>query len=171
MRSSLIRPRFPGFTALCLALLLLAGCSSKAPLQSCSLKRVGDGDSVNLSCTGQAVKVRLYCIDAPEMGQRPWGDQAKAYLKAMLPEQLLIRPIEKDRYGRTVAELFSTGEDRQNYNLAMIMAGQARVYRRYCKLDEYIEREQQARSYQVGIWSKPGLHQQPWKWRRKHPRR
>ncbi|MEO5341744.1 MAG: thermonuclease family protein [Gammaproteobacteria bacterium SHHR-1] len=161
-------------TGLAALLLGLSACSPPAPLQSCRLKRVADGDSVDLDCAGQQVKVRLHCIDAPELGQRPWGDQAKAYLQSLLPARLLLKPVEKDRYGRTVAELFEAqadGGQGQSFNLAMVMAGQAAVYKRYCQHPEYSASEQQARGYRVGIWSRPGLHQRPWQWRRRHPRR
>lgn len=150
---------------------LLVGCGANPKPETCQLVRAGDGDSVDLNCNGQTVKVRLYCIDAPELGQRPWGDQAKQYLESLLHRDLLLHPVEQDRYGRIVGELISTQDDAQNFNLSMVMAGQAAVYRRYCDRPEYLDSEQQARSYKVGIWSKPGQHQRPWQWRRHNPRR
>jgi endonuclease YncB( thermonuclease family) len=151
-------------------LLGLSACTTQIPPNQCRLKRVADGDSVDLNCAGETIRVRLHCIDAPELGQRPWGDQAKAYLQSLLPRDLVLRPVEKDRYGRTVGELLAL-DDGRNLNLAMVMAGQAAVYARYCDIPEYATSEQQARGYRIGIWSKPGLQQRPWQWRRKNPRR
>ena len=68
----------------------------------------GDGDTLRVKSQGKVVTIRMACIDAPETGQRPWGQQSAAKLKQLLPagKVVQIRSIEQDRYGRTVAELY-----------------------------------------------------------------
>lgn len=45
---------------------------------------VHDGDTVSVSVDQKREKVRLIGIDAPEMGQKPWGEKAKKYLETLL---------------------------------------------------------------------------------------
>jgi endonuclease YncB( thermonuclease family) len=168
---TLIRWPGPGLALILALMLSLGGCGDTPESPVCDVKRVADGDSVDLVCKGKKVKVRLYCIDAPELAQRPWGQQSKHYLDSIIHHRVILKAVEKDRYGRTVGELLSRNNDGQNFNLTMIMAGQAAVYRRYCKEKAYLQSEQQARDYRIGIWSRPGLHQRPWRYRHRHPRR
>jgi len=56
-----------------------------------------------------------------------------------------IRPQTKDRYGRTVAEMFRNG---RAVNLAMVQSGQAFAYRKYlsaCDCGSYLTTEGQAK--------------------------
>ena len=41
---------------------------------------VNDGDTVTIRLDGETYRTRLTGIDAPEMGQRPWGRRAKEHL-------------------------------------------------------------------------------------------
>lgn len=43
----------------------------------CRVLRVSDGDTITVNCSGQQDRVRLYCIDAPEMKQSPWGQRSR----------------------------------------------------------------------------------------------
>lgn len=71
----------------------------------------------------------------------------------------------KDRYGRTVGEVFSTNEAGENINLAMIRSGKAAVYPKYCSERQYYQMEVEAKKTHSGIWEKSGNHQAPWEWR------
>lgn len=156
------------YTMLLALVLLLSGCNwqqdTAASLISgdCRVNSVHDGDTLRLTCQGEKIKVRLYCIDTPEIGQRPWGSESGEALRRMTPSQVRLVTHTKDRYGRMVSEVFS-GDD--NLNLAMVRQGHAAVYPKYCDRQAYFEAEAQARQQGLGIWSKPGLHQQPWQWR------
>ena len=156
--------------AVALATSLLLGCQGDTS-QLCQLERVADGDGLDLRCNGEPVRTRLYCIDAPELGQKPWGQKSKDYLRQIIHQQVRLKTRDHDRYGRVVAEIFSADGVEQNFNLAMLAAGQAVAYRRYCEESAYLEAEQQARDYRIGVWSQPGQQQKPWKWRHRHPRR
>ncbi|OQW94500.1 MAG: hypothetical protein BWK79_05730, partial [Beggiatoa sp. IS2] len=72
--------------------------------------------------------------------------------------------INKDRYGRTVGEVFN---GKVNLNLAQVQAGQAAVYEAYCKkLAEYKAAETPAKNAKKGIWATEGMQQTPWAWRK-----
>ncbi|NEX19662.1 thermonuclease family protein [Thiorhodococcus mannitoliphagus] len=133
--------------------------------QSCRLDYVLDGDSLRLVCAGKPVEVRLHCIDAPEKGQQPWGDRSRAHLKEMATRRLDLIPFEQDRFGRTLGEVYSTGENRISLNLEQVRSGQAAVYDRYCDNPRYFRAEREAREEKRGIWKRRGLHQTPWKYR------
>lgn len=130
---------------------------------SCSVVRIYDGDTMTVNCAGKEERVRLYCIDTPEMGQEPWGRQSRDYLRRITPSQVEIATHDRDRYGRVIGEVLSGG---RSLNLAMVEAGQAAVYNRYCSDDRYPPAERQAKAARLGVWAEPGLHQRPWDWRR-----
>jgi endonuclease YncB( thermonuclease family) len=44
--------------------------------------RISDGDTISVMHGGQAVKIRLYGIDAPERGQS-FGNKAKQFVSAV----------------------------------------------------------------------------------------
>lgn len=129
----------------------------------CRVASISDGDTVRAACQGGIQRVRLHCCDAPETSQRPWGPESTAYLRRITPPTVRLVSQGTDRYGRTIGELFD-GE--KSINLAMVEAGQAAVYRQYCKDPRYFAAERRAKSARLGIWSKPGDHQRPWDYRR-----
>ena len=127
---------------------------------------IGDGDTLRVRRGEQLWTIRLACIDAPEMAQAPYGEQARSYLQTRLrPEQeVTIHPFSSDRYGRTVAEVI--GEI--NLNLALVEVGEAFVYPKYlgqCDAHEYLEAEYRARRHRYGIWQVPGGIERPWDFR------
>ena len=132
--------------------------------KECTVSSVYDGDTMRVKCEGELMKVRLHCIDTPEMGQRPWGKESRDYLRGLAPRgsSVQIKGHKKDRYGRLIGEVMKDGV---NLNLAMVREGQAAVYVKYCKDAQYDEAENSAKKASIGIWSKPGTHQQPWTWR------
>lgn len=148
-----------------LLLLVLAGCLPEKD-DSCLVKKVYDGDTVTLSCPGQAedTKVRMYCIDTPEMKQTPWGEKSRDHLRSIIGERVTVVEINKDRYGRVVGEVFSA--DGKNLNMEQVKGGYAAVYEAYCKKPEYKPLEAKAKAAKLGIWAKSGMQQTPWEWRK-----
>lgn len=134
----------------------------------CALNQVLDGDSLRLTCGGTSVVVRLYCIDAPEQGQKPWGNRSRAHLERIATDRIEMRPIETDRFGRTVAEVYTADGERLSLNLEQVKQGQAAVYPRYCEESRFFRAERKARAAAVGIWGKQGEHQTPWTFRHRH---
>src|SRR6185369_1733415 len=71
------------------------------------LVRVKDGDSLVVKVQGVAMEIRLAAIDAPELDQ-PYGRNAKQELVSLASgAQLVIKPLDTDRYGRTVAQVWN----------------------------------------------------------------
>jgi len=131
----------------------------------CGLNRVVDGDGVRLNCGPgrENLNVRLQCIDAPEPDQTPWGDRATERLRDLVAPRVGLRSMDIDRYGRTIGRIYRNGED---LNLRLVYEGKAAVYPRYCDDPAYYDAESFARYAARGIWAEPGLHQEPWQWRR-----
>lgn len=69
---------------------------------------VGDGDTLSVTEGMSRRTIRVACIDAPEMAQGPNGTEARAALLAMAPvgSSVTVKGGERDRYGRTVAEIW-----------------------------------------------------------------
>ncbi len=94
------------------------------------IKNCYDGDTCT---TTKGEKIRLACIDTPELrGSRADPVPAKAardYLNKLIAgEQVSIRRITKDRYGRTIAEL---SKGRMNIQKQLVSKGYAQIYQRY----------------------------------------
>jgi len=156
-------------TGIAAALLLRLTSVPAIAQTSAKVISTGDGDTLRVSSQGKTITVRLACIDAPESSQRPWGQQSAAKLKQFLPpgQAIQIREVEKDRYGRVVAELFVGN---QSVNLQMVKQGQAVVYRQYlsaCSATQaqYLQAEAQAKQKKLGFWNQPNPVM-PWDFRR-----
>jgi endonuclease YncB( thermonuclease family) len=102
------------------------------------------------------------------MRQRPWGRESRDYLRSITPERITVISHGRDRYGRTIGEVITDDEKRENLNIAMIRTGQAAVFPKYCKDQVYYEAQVLASGEGSGIWEKDGLQQSPWKWRKAH---
>lgn len=141
------------------------------PAPSCDVVDVHDGDTLKLDCawdeeTPQILTVRLYCIDAPELNQEPWGNRARDHLRSLAAKAVAIKPVEWDRYGRLVAVVHSMNGE---LGLLMVADGFAPVYPKYCKDDRYYDAESKVRARGLGIWEASGTHQTPWELRRRTP--
>ncbi|MTW20979.1 thermonuclease family protein [Allochromatium palmeri] len=141
----------------------------KLPLsgKDCRVEKISDGDTMRLRCGTQLVKVRLYCIDAPEMAQKPWGTRSRDALKSITPSEVRLLKIDQDQYGRTVGEIYTTDAEPRLLNLEQVENGQAAVYPQYCNSRRYFSAEREAQAAKRGIWSRRGTHQTPWDYRRR----
>lgn len=130
----------------------------------CRVVNVHDGDTITTDCPQGKLRIRVWGIDAPEIGQRPWGYQSRDELKQLLGRsgQVKIQVVDTDRYGRSVARLFVGNQD---LGLAMVRAGRAIVYAHYNDSASYRQAQAQARQARLGIWSQPGSQQDPAAWR------
>ena len=147
--------------AVLLALLL------SAPAQAATVLSVGDGDTIRVDDNGRRLTIRMACIDAPEMAQRPHGQQSRAVLTSLAPvgSQVSLRVQTRDRYGRTVAEVF---RGQQNLNVQMVRRGQAFAYRQYlrqCDAAAYLGAERGAEIDRLGVWAERGGITRPWDFR------
>ncbi|KEF40665.1 MAG: nuclease [Cyanobium sp. CACIAM 14] len=129
---------------------------------------VGDGDTLRVEDGGRKVTIRVACIDAPEMAQAPYGQRARLALQEMLPvgSSVTLKVQTTDRYGRTVAEVIS--DNGRNVGLELVQQGNAFAYRQYlqqCVQWAYLDRENLAARYRLGVWSVDGGIERPWDFR------
>ena len=94
------------------------------------IKNCYDGDTCT---TTKGEKIRLACIDTPELKGRNANPipakSAKNFLNALVANQeVSIKRITKDRYGRTVAELF---KDEENVQELIVKKGFGVIYKKY----------------------------------------
>lgn len=135
---------------------------------TCDVLNVHDGDTLTLDCGINLdrrrilEKVRVHCIDAPELGQEPYGRWARDALKRMAGKAVAMKPVDRDRWGRVVARINHGGD----IGLRMVAQGQAVVYGKYCTDRAYYEAEVMAKAAKLGVWKEAGLQQRPWEFRR-----
>ena len=143
--------------------LLLGGSAMAAepekplPVLVAKVTRVNDGDSIGVELPSGKARVRLSAIDTPEFDQ-PYGSQASAALKAMLPVGATVElEVEtQDSFNRIVATVWLVASgNRTNLNEAMLREGHAWAYRRYMKNPRYCDVEQEARARKAGLWAQP----------------
>jgi endonuclease YncB( thermonuclease family) len=134
---------------------------------------IHDGDTLRVVRGSEELKVRLCGIDAPEIRQ-PLGIESRDYLRSLIAKsdgRIHVLPIEEDRYGRTVAELWipikPDYEGEIHLNTAMVEAGMAYHYKQYSGNCESAENlgwaEKIAKDDKLGVWN--GSHQKPWEFR------
>jgi micrococcal nuclease len=146
-------------------LLLVVSCQAKnQPINNevqVKVARVVSGQS--LEVLGMAEQpnlisqVRLIGIDAPDMRQRPWGDEAKQRLETLIggAEQLVTLEFDleaKDKIGRTLAYVL---KDKVLLNEELVKQGYVLFVGRSPnhKYDQRLDRAQQlARLMGQGIW-------------------
>ncbi len=128
-----------------------------------------DGDTIDM--TGQ--RIRLFAIDAPELGQKcvrgetNWdcGAEAKRHLG------LLLQAGEVKCRGRGQnVQGFAVGEcviDERDLSEAMIAAGFAVAIENSPGDAPYVEVEQAVKTAKAGIWG--GTFDRPSDWRKAHP--
>jgi endonuclease YncB( thermonuclease family) len=151
-----------------LTLGLLAACTA-AGAEPCAVDHCHDGDTCTLVCgrhtdTPRRVKVRLHCVDAPELAQAPWGRWSAEALRWYAPAGTVVdlEAVTRDRYGRTVGVLHARGV---RVNVEMVRQGFATVYEKYCAEPAYYQARDEAKAAGRGIWAVPGQQQRPWEWR------
>lgn len=126
-----------------------------------TVKTVYDGDTVELE---DGRKIRLLGINTPEVQHKDkmaeaGGEEAKAWLidKLQHTKVRLEFDVEKtDKYGRTLAYLFT--ENKEHINLSLVKAGLAAISiyppnLRY--VDEFVAAGNKAEQEKLGIWQRP----------------
>ena len=144
--------------------IVFAGQPLPAPWSGRVVKVV-DGDTIVVLREGRGQKIRLYGVDTPESGQA-FGRVAKRFASRRAAQRTArIEPVATDRYGRVVA-LVHLGDDLLNE--ALVGAGLAWVYERYCKRRPLCGRwksmQGKARRAKRGLWADANPTP-PWDWR------
>ena len=116
--------------------LLIYLLNTKATLNKVKIKNCYDGDT----CTTESgEKIRLACIDAPEikgkMHNPNAAKKAKEYLNKLVKNKYVsITRLTKDRYGRTVAEISIKGT---NVQKLLVETNHAEIYQKYANQCEW----------------------------------
>lgn len=110
--------------------------------------KIYDGDTITaLTSKKEKIKIRLYGIDAPELKQ-PFGKASKRHLIDLISNKSLnINEKGKDKYGRTLAVLYSGDQD---INAQMVIDGYAWAYDKFSK--DYVVFQQNAQALKKGLW-------------------
>ncbi|MGZ5623024.1 MAG: thermonuclease family protein [Methylobacter sp.] len=125
------------------------------------VKTVYDGDTVVLE---DGRKIRLLGINTPEVQHRDkpadaGGEEAKRWLIDKLKNskvRLEIGAEKTDKYGRTLAHLFT--EKKEHINLQLVAEGLAAVSiypSEQYYVDELVKAQEQAEQAKLGIWGRP----------------
>ena len=141
------------------------------------VEHVNDGDTITAIVDSRREKIRLIGIDTPEMGQRPWGQKAKEHLENLIAfsswQVIIEYDIEKrDKYNRFLAYIWT--KDGRMVNKEMLKSGYALLFTfppNVKHVEEFMSAQSEAREKRIGIWSKNGLKQRPYDYRKEHPRK
>ena len=117
-------------------LLLSFSSETNAKLPTTIIKSCYDGDTCT---TIDGEKIRLACIDTPELKGKKADPiaarEARDFLNNLvINEEVSIKRITKDRYGRTVAELF---KDEINVQELIVDKGYGKIYEKYADQCEW----------------------------------
>jgi micrococcal nuclease len=124
---------------------------------------VHDGDTLRLRTDNATIKVRLFGIDAPELGQ-PFSRASREKLSALtFGKTVSLVTHGKDAFRRQLADVIL--EDGTNVNHEMVRAGMAYYFRKYAHSKALESMENEARRERRGVWSVEGLVP-PWEYRK-----
>lgn len=122
-----------------------------------------DGDTIEVLHNGKAERIRLNGIDCPEKKQA-FGQKAKQFSSSLVfGKTVVVVPSQKDRYTRTVGDVFLS--DGVNLSYELVKAGLAWWYRKYSDDVILAALELEAQLERRGLWTDPSPIP-PWKWRK-----
>lgn len=141
---------------------LASSTAESRRLIDASIKRVIDGDTMEVLLGQKTEKIRLLLVDTPETVHpekpvEPFGPEASAFAKDTLDGQhvqLELDVSERDKYGRVLVYLWHNGD---MFNERLLEKGLARVAYVYPPnvkyVDEFREIQKKAQLAGIGIWS------------------
>ncbi|MEP5253784.1 MAG: thermonuclease family protein [Winogradskyella arenosi] len=135
----------------------------KETIISGKVTSITDGDTFKLlQKDSTLIRVRLANIDCPERKQ-PFSQSAKQFASdAVFGKNIEIVVLNKDRYGRYIANVIYDGD--KNLSKELLKAGYAWHYVRYSNDSTLQDIEDKARKNKIGLWSDPHSIA-PWSWR------
>ena len=150
-------------TKACVLFFLLSANTASAD-RTGSVVSVLDGDTIEVLHNHRPERIRLSGIDCPEKGQA-YGNNAKhAASKLVFGKEVTLQTHGKDRYGRTLADVFLP--DGTNINQELVKDGWCWWYRKYAPGNTVLEGlEKEAREARKGLWADP-LPIPPWVYRK-----
>ena len=132
-------------------LILAASAASAKPIYGVAV--AADGDSLIVD----GGRIRLFGIDAPELGQvcrrdsEQWAcgaESAERLSKLVTGREVRCVPVGTDQYERVLARCSAGPAD---VNRTMVASGYAVAFRRYSQ--DYVSAEESARLANRGLWS------------------
>lgn len=148
------------------------------PTEKWKVIKVADGDTITVVRGNRKEKIRFCGIDAPEIPHgsapgQPLGQESKANLQQLIDEahgQVEISVVDSDRYGRSVAEVFTVlGNGKEKFlQEEQVKSGLAYHYAKYSgncpNRDAIVDAEAIAKASHAGVWG--GNYELPWDYRR-----
>ncbi|RHW39839.1 thermonuclease [Lysinibacillus yapensis] len=142
----------------------IGGTHDVTSFEEYPLVNVIDGDTIKIKYNGSNESVRFLLVDTPEtnhetLGEQPYGQEAKAFTKALLEGQetvyLEFDVSYRDKYKRLLAYVYTAdGKSVQEELLKNGLARVAYIYEPNTKHVDWFEAVQkQARKQEIGIWS------------------
>ncbi|HSB34708.1 MAG TPA: thermonuclease family protein [Nitrospirota bacterium] len=154
----------------------LGSSSAAERLPEARVIAVNDGDTVTLRKDGGKYRSRLIGVDAPELGQEPWGKLARGHLRKLLKDvnwRVTVETdvVKYDKYDRILVYLWAPDGDMLNER--MLRDGYALLFTiqpnsKYA--DRLRKAQRAARDEKRGIWGPDGLTETPRDYKKSHPR-
>ncbi|WP_153729718.1 thermonuclease family protein [Salinibacillus xinjiangensis] len=138
---------------------------SNPNLDTATVSRVVDGDTIEIRYNGKIEDVRLLLVDTPETVHpskpvQPYGPEASSFAKQTLSGkqvQIEFDGPKRDKYDRLLAYIWLGGKMFNQMLLEKGLARLAYVYDPpYTHYDAYVKAQTKAVNAKKGIWSKDG---------------
>lgn len=132
---------------------LLAPVTAEAATKAGKVKRVVDGDSVQITVARRTLTYHLRGLDAPELrgsaAARCYGTEARSRLRRLLPRKATVKVRTSGRSRQ--AEVL---RGRRNINRSMVQGGYARAKSRNGSLGRRLRRDESvAKRRNRGLWA------------------
>ena len=173
-----MRSRFHHTLIPLLVLVLKTQVFAQFTVSNIKVEYVIDGDTFIAFVNSKKERIRMKCIDAPELKQtftsfdgikQEIGVEARKYLLSMVAKSDLVElkcSDGRDKYGRLTCDVFDDKDD--SINLQMVKDGYAYAMPSQCfsKAEGivYLTHQHLAKFSQVGLW-RYGVWDEPWRWR------
>ena len=132
------------------------------------VRRVLDGDTVEIQYDGNPMTVRLIGVDTPETVHptkpvQVFGKEASAFTRNLLTGESVYLRFDEDRtdkYGRLLAYLYRV-PDGLFVNLEIVRQGYGHAYTRFPfkHMELFRHYEQQARTAKKGLWESANIRE------------
>lgn len=103
----------------------------------------------------EGLAIRLFGLDAPEMGQEPWGQRVKERLAKLLApyDEVTLQIRDMDPYSRLVAEVFVVGF---SVNVQLVAEGYCVAFFQWLqgtdRWQDFANAHDRAKRNKIGIW-------------------
>lgn len=128
-------------------------------LGPCAVRRVIDGDTLDVRCGRGRERIRMLRIDTPEFEQRGYREASDALERYVRGAEVYLEPEvpgapERDAYGRLLAYVWI---DEIHVNVEMVRDGWSRFFTRHGEgrfAAEFARAEREARTARRGLWAR-----------------